>query len=41
LENNPPRNSQPETHRDDAGGDGIGTVPSPLDFHRIERFSDA
>jgi hypothetical protein len=41
LENNPLRNSQPETHRDDEAGDGVGAVPGPLGSHRIDRFPDA
>jgi hypothetical protein len=31
LENNPPRNNQPETHRDDEAGNGVRIVPGPLD----------
>src|SRR3954452_24207419 len=38
LENNPPRNSQPETHQDDEAGDGVCAVPGPPDSHRIDRF---
>ena len=41
LENNPPRNSQLETHRDDEAGDGVAVVPGPIESHRIERFPDA
>jgi len=37
LENNPPRNNPPETHRDDEAGDGVSIVPGPLDSHRIDR----
>jgi hypothetical protein len=36
LENNPPRNNQPETHRDDEAGDGVCIVPGPLDSHRSD-----
>ena len=41
LENNPPRNSQLETHRNDEAGDGGEAVPGPIELHRIERFPDA
>jgi hypothetical protein len=41
LESNPPRNSQPETHRDDEAGSGACVVPGPIESHRIERFPDA
>ena len=41
LENNPPRNNQLETHRDDEAGDGVYIVPGRLDSHRIDRFPDA
>jgi hypothetical protein len=42
LESNPPRNNQPETHRDDdeAGGGGIA-VPGLIDSCRIDRFPAA
>ena len=41
LESNPPRNSQPETHRDDEARGGASAAPGPFDFHRIDRFPDA
>jgi len=42
LESNPPRNSQPETHRnDDEAGGGAIAVPGPIESHRIDRFPDA
>ena len=42
LESNPPRNSQPETHRNDeeAGGGAIA-APGLIEFCRIDRFPDA
>ena len=36
LESNPPRNSQPETHRDDERG----RWPQGWRLHRMERFPD-
>src|SRR3954447_22204484 len=35
LESNPPRNNQPETHRDDEAGGGACAVPGPVGSHRI------
>ena len=41
LENNPPRNSQLETHRDDEPGTAVQPFPDRIESHRIERFPDA
>jgi hypothetical protein len=41
LENNPPRNNQPETHRDDEAGNGVNAIPGPRASHRVDRFPDA